>query len=322
MHGVKGLSRNTSPLFARASPNSERAIVPINECALSDGAPQPAIFCVHSVSGVAGSDFLHLARRLDPHVRFYGIQAPPGRLKDASFGKSIPELALYYADVLDEYEPSGPLILAGYCVGAVIALEMARVLRARGRELGPLVAIDGAPENSRNVIPPRSPRYWSQLAGNVPKWLRDGDLARSRSFKSLMSSISKNAMAIGRRLLGYRRGERSPGIFALDGQMDLSIFPPEQQRFINRLYAALFSYFPSPFPWKVIVYEAQTTPLLYLPQVGAVWRGLAPHTEILEVPGTHIGIMQEPYVGLMVDDLRARIVDYYAGRTLKPGSHD
>ena len=75
------VSRNVtsanSMLFARAMKGSERVLVPINEGAVRADAPRPAFYCVHSVSGAAGTDFLNLAQRLDSAVNFYGLQAPP-----------------------------------------------------------------------------------------------------------------------------------------------------------------------------------------------------------------------------------------------------
>src|SRR5579872_4196628 len=92
------MPRNTNALFAHASRNSERAIVPINDCALSTDTPRPAFYCVHSASGVAGTDFLDLARYLEPTIRFYGIQAPPKQMPEPEFGASVDSLADYYAN--------------------------------------------------------------------------------------------------------------------------------------------------------------------------------------------------------------------------------
>ena len=107
------LPRNTNALFAHASRNSDRTIVPINDCAVESGAPRPAFFCVHSASGVAGTDFLDLARFLEPTIRFFGIQAPPKRMPDSEFGSSVESLADFYATALNKFQPDGPLLLGG-----------------------------------------------------------------------------------------------------------------------------------------------------------------------------------------------------------------
>lgn len=306
------LNPANSMLFARAIRGSERVLLPINEGALRADAPRPAFYCVHSVSGAAGTDFLNLARQLDRIVNFYGVQAPPKLMQDLAFGASIESLADHYVNALVKFQPEGPLMIGGYCIGAIIALDMAKKLRAMGREVGPVIAIDGAPENIR-VLSAWNPRYWAEMARNVPRWLLHADLMRSRSVHSLMWSLSKHAIAIGKGAVGLKRTEKLGGGYAIDRVMDLSLYPPAQRLFINRLFSAMFCYFPEEYPGEVIVYEAKVAPLLYLPQVGRTWRNIAPRCEIVGIVGTHIGIMHDPYVSALADDLRARVVKFFAG---------
>ena len=202
----KAMARNTHALFAHASRNSTRAIVPINDCALESVAPRPAFYCVHSASGVAGTDFLDLAQRLEPTIRFYGIQAPPKQMPDTEFGNSVDSIAEYYAEALSKFQPTGPLLIGGYCVGAVIALAMIDKLRARGREVGPLLAIDGVPENVGAAMSRWRAQYWIELARNVRGWFNHGDLMRSRTLRSLVWSIANNATAIGKGAMASSAG--------------------------------------------------------------------------------------------------------------------
>src|SRR6202048_1342848 len=191
------LQHNTSALLGRASRNSDRVILPINDCALSKDTRSPAFYCVHSVWGVAGTDFLALAQRFEPSIRFYGIQAPPKRMLDIQFGSSVESLANHYAEALVKFQPKGPIVLGGYCVGAIIALEMADNLRARGREVGPLIVIDGVPENT-GVTLRWTPRNWIDLASNLRGWLVHGDLMRNRTLRSLAWSLTNNAYTIAK----------------------------------------------------------------------------------------------------------------------------
>jgi thioesterase domain-containing protein len=303
--------RNTTALFARASRKSERVILPVNDVALWSGAPSPAFYCVHSVSGVAGTDFLDLARRFESAVRFYGIQAPPIEIHDAEFGSSVESIADHYSDALVKFQPEGPIVLGGYCVGAVIALAMAQNLRAQGREVGLLVIIDGAPENTGAALRHWIPRYWLELARNLRGWIVHGDLVRGWSLRSLIWRLSSNLSAIGKGAIGLRRGEKLGGSFAMDGMMDLSIYSPAHRQFINRLYAALFAYVPMEYPGEVVVYEAKTAPLLYLPQIGRIWRTLATQSEVVGIVGTHISMMHEPYVDAIAKDLHRRIAELF-----------
>src|SRR5271155_3159775 len=100
-------AETTNILFARSLRSSEQVILPVNDAARSGNPQIPAFYCVHSVSGAAGTDFSDLARRLDSDVRFYGIQAPPKRMEDAVFGGTIEAIADYYVEALLKFQPSG-----------------------------------------------------------------------------------------------------------------------------------------------------------------------------------------------------------------------
>src|SRR6185437_3059681 len=165
----------TNVLFARLARDSEQIIVPVNASAGGANVEMPAFYCVHSLSGAAGTDFVDLAQLLNSAVRFYGIQAPPTLMGNDSFGVAIESIADHYVDALTKFQPNGPLVLGGYCVGAVIALEMAKALRARGREVGPLIAIDGVPENTGAVFCRWTPNYLLDLARNLRGWVVHAD---------------------------------------------------------------------------------------------------------------------------------------------------
>jgi thioesterase domain-containing protein len=317
MNASSGTDSNSGngALFARASRNSERVILPISDGAVRMDTALPAFYCVHSASGVAGTDFIALAKRLESAVRFYGIQAPPKLMGDAKFGGSVEAIAQHYADALVKFQPTGPFVLGGYCVGAIIAMAMAENLRDRGREVGLLVAIDGVPENTGIALRRWNPHYWLELFRNLPGWIKHGDLMRSRTLRSLIWSLSNNAYAIGKSLVGLKRGEKMGGGYAIDGIMDLTNYPPTHRLFINRLFAAMFAYIPGEYSGDVVVYEAKVTPLLYLPLIGRTWRQFAPHSQIIGITATHIGMMREPYVDALAKDLLARCAGYFSRKS-------
>jgi thioesterase domain-containing protein len=260
---------------------------------------------------VAGTDFLDLADRLGPSIRFYGVQAPPKLMPDVEFGKSVDSIAEFYTNALVEFQPTGPFMLGGYCVGAVIALAMAEKLRARGRDVGPLIAIDGVPENIKLALMRWEPKYVVDLVRNLYGWFNHADVMRTRSMQTLGWSISKNLSALGKGFIGLDRARKIGGGYAVESIMDVSRFQPVHVSFINRLFNALFAYTAAKYAGEVVVYEAAVKPLLQLPQVGRKWRKLAPNAEIVEVVGTHNTMMHEPYVGVLADDLRTRIEKFF-----------
>ena len=94
--------------------------------------------------------------------------------------------------------------------------------------------------------------------------------------------------------------------------MDVSRYQPVHKSFVNRLFEALFSYRPKSYSGGVVVYEATVKPLLYLPKIGRIWREFAPQTQVVEIVGTHISMMHEPYVGALANDMRRRIGAFFS----------
>ena len=98
-------------------------------------------FVVHPAGGEVLA-YRELAALLDRPV--HGFAAAPGGPQETT----VTELADAYVSDLDLVQPGGPVHLLGWSSGAVIALEMTRLLHDRGREVRHLVLID-APAPSR-----------------------------------------------------------------------------------------------------------------------------------------------------------------------------
>jgi acetoacetyl-CoA synthetase len=104
-----------------------------------DEAP---LFLVHGTFGDV-DDYQNVQHLLDVSAPVFGLR---GRLAgpDGS-SRSLRELAGGHAEVLDAFQPSGPLRLAGYSFGGLLAFEIARQLTARGRVVSFLGLLDVQP---------------------------------------------------------------------------------------------------------------------------------------------------------------------------------
>lgn len=290
-------------LFARVSKKRAQLILPLNASAAAADFHKPAVYCVHSITGAGGTDFLPLAQRLGEDVRVFGVQAPPDRMQDPTFGSSVSSLGALYAGAIAEAPPTAALVLAGWSAGAVIALEIAHQLRARGRQVDLLVAFDGAPENPRAGWRRWDPRYVLAVLGRLPAWWRDT--------RTLEKRFQASALRRLRSVLGRLRRIvllRPPEPVGLRGLPDQHRYPPAQQQFMTRLGAALTAYAPRPWSGPVLVYEARITPATRLPQYLARWRAVAPKAAAVSLDGNHFTIMREPRVAALAQDLRTRIL--------------
>jgi thioesterase domain-containing protein len=109
--------------------------------------------------------YVHLARRLGPDQPFYALQ-PPGLEGSAPPITQLPELASLFADELCSFQPQGPFLMGGYCLGGAVAFETARQLAARGREVS-LLVLFGSP--CPTALRPPLGQVAAELAGRVAR---------------------------------------------------------------------------------------------------------------------------------------------------------
>jgi thioesterase domain-containing protein len=113
-------------------------------------AALPPIFAVHGVDG-DGIRFAAISRMLTPSRSVYGLRAP-ARSSGDEFTYEIPNLSARYLEAMRSVQPTGPYVVASYCMGAGIALDIASRLEAEAESTA-LVLID--PRLRR----PTGPRY-------------------------------------------------------------------------------------------------------------------------------------------------------------------
>lgn len=250
---------------------------------LSDVGNGPAFFCVHSITGCA-TDFQELAQMLSPACKFYGIQAPTAK-RDATFAASIERMSQFYVDRLNEFQPTGPLILGGHSTGAVIALEMAQQLRAQGREVSLLVVLDGHLYNTRakpGIL------YLLKLAANAPARIGEILKAFQTHYKNSPRHLLGKMTSSTARLIGKLAGYESKPIF------DLRNFTTDHAAFVEALSQSHLNYVPREYIGTAVVCAAKAQPLLELARVEVCWSKIAPAARIVRFDATHISLVHPP----------------------------
>jgi amino acid adenylation domain-containing protein len=134
---VAGLAQQVR---AAGSPASQSPFVMLGE---TSGAPP--LFLVHGADGNA-VNFRELGRRLAPHATLYGIDSVHlWQPHEANDRLGVEQLAQVYAErILAEFPGITDIRLGGWSFGGLVALEMARCLKARGRRVAAAFAIDSA----------------------------------------------------------------------------------------------------------------------------------------------------------------------------------
>lgn len=122
---------------AEALARQQRAIVPLQ--------PRGAHVPVFAVPGHSGDVFCYraLAQHLGDDQPFFGLQHPgvDGRSEPL---RRVEDLAAHFVAQIRAFRPDGPYVLAGYCAGGSIAVELARQLQDQGAAVS-FVALFASP---------------------------------------------------------------------------------------------------------------------------------------------------------------------------------
>src|SRR5262249_23141544 len=117
---------------------------------LQTSGKNPPLFFVHGMNGVMPLG-RYLVPRLGSDQPFYAVNAS-GFYPGEAIIESARDMVQAYVGEIINVRPSGPLIVAGMCAGALIAIEIVRELQARDRNVGPVILAD----------PPVVPRGFSE----------------------------------------------------------------------------------------------------------------------------------------------------------------
>jgi amino acid adenylation domain-containing protein len=239
---------------------------------LQAAGSKPIFFFVHGLGGTV-MRFHELAKHMVPDQPFHCFQAQgmDGKLPCLN---RVEEMADLYLQHMRATQPQGPYFLGGYSFGGLVALEMARRLRATGEEVGLLTLVDtylpGAKE-SQSLIG----RFLS--LSSAQKWAY---------FK--------------KRVVRYRRGIKRR-IVAL-------YLPPAIKAVRGACATAEHQYQPKSYDGSMVIFRASEKALRGLDDPKGSWQKyVAGAVEIHEVDGDHGNILNDPQVKLLAAQIRARL---------------
>ena len=177
---------------------------PMIQLATGDAA-RPPLFVIHPAGGIAWGYRL-LARAIahgEAPRSVWGIQSPTLDLAQP-LPDSIAALAKTYADRVQALQPKGPVHLAGWSVGGIIAQAMAVELQQRGRTTGLVALLDAYPADCWRDEPEPTPqqalRALLAIAGYDPEGhpeldTQDRLIAFLRAGDSALGSLPPQALA-------------------------------------------------------------------------------------------------------------------------------
>jgi thioesterase domain-containing protein len=256
----------------------------------------PPFFCIH---GAGGNVLLYrdLARRLGDDQPFYGLQSRGLDGKTAPL-TTIEEMAARYVPEILRVQQSGPFRLGGYCMGGLVAYEMARLLMEKGEEVSLLALLD-----TYNL---------SALANG----LAGGHLLERLKFHC------RNLSRLGLRQIPYYLSEKLR--IAKDGEflhvlsrvipsateVDGKSLPAPKRRSVqlaNDRAAAAFK--PLPYKGKVTIFKPAVNYGVFTDS-DMGWAALAlGGTEVIEIPVNPHAMLVEPFVSDLASALSKRLLE-------------
>ncbi len=288
---------NVSPLFRLVTRRSNSLV------AMNDGVGFP-FYCVHPIGGDVKA-MMPLGVLLG-QFRLIGVQVPANCM-NAAFASSVEAVAAYHVAAIVAAAPEGPIAIGGWSAGAVIALEMARLLVEAGCDVPLLVAFDGGPVDPGAGYSTLHPRYLSAVVGNWPRWIRERFAFATWSevcceLRRSIVELVKRKLPITALFSNYHIDDHA--VFTIAARNGLRV---NEVEFIHALYAACLRYRPRKYPGHVVLYECVTQPLFHLRQLAEVWRRITPSVEIVRVTGRHGHFFKSPNIDFVAKDLAHRL---------------
>ena len=246
---------------------------------------RPPLFCIHAHSGNV-LFYRELAQQLGRDQPVYGLQAVGLDGRQPPLHR-VEDMAAHYLGEIRAVQREGPYFLGGFCLGAYVALEMARQLEAQRQEVALLACFntDGAwkkADSFRRGIA----FHLASLAGLGPR--------------------AKATYLVER--LGFRLGRIKYALSELMCRIFLAFKRP-LPRGLRNLHVAEADYRAN----RAYVAQAWSGALTYFQAGGAVhrdpsvfWGEVATRgVEVHLVPGEGENIFREPNVAVLAQHLRS-----------------
>jgi len=245
---------------------------------LRTSGPKPPLFCIHAAGGLVFY-YAEFARRLDRDRPLWGLVSR-GVYDNGEIATDIPGMARTYLEAIKIIQPAGPYHLAGYCMGGVVAYEMAQQLRAQGLGVETLTLIDTRAPTPADV-PPEEPGWAIYAWELVHRGLQPPAIV------DILAGLGHDDARLAALVELARAGRvLPPGIATV----------PEMARWLEVYRAnarAFFSYRPAVYPGRVILLAAAEQPPEFPADLG--WGELAGEgLDLRVVPGDHFTIMEAP----------------------------
>ncbi|MEU7763537.1 polyketide synthase Pks13 [Nocardia sp. NPDC049190] len=259
-----------------------------------DGSTAAPVFVFHP-SGGNTLVYEPLLKRLPEGTPMYGLERVEG---------SMEERARQYLPELRKIQGAGPYVLYGWSLGAVLALQVAQLLRAEGADVRLVGLIDLAiPTEGEDNSPAERVRRIERYQDFAKRTYGvEGELDREQ-LESLAAASDDEQFKMISDLIKIS-GAKIPG----------GVLEHQRTSWIDSRHLARTQ--PSHYDGDVVLYLAdryhdgmiELEPRFADRVPNGGWDDYLTNLEIIRVPGDHLQIIDEPRIGKIGADLTAKLV--------------
>jgi thioesterase domain-containing protein len=279
------------------------ALVPIRE---PEQSAQPPLFLIHPVGGSVIAYF-ELARSLRSDQPVYAIENQVAFSSRTPWYETVEEMAAAYLEIARPIAGRDPYLLGGYSMGGLLAFEMARQADSGGCSV-PLVAIIDTPVRLEPAPGPDSPDELS--ASDLLTFVT---IAARRAGADLgLDADELASLEAEARIARVLAALQQRGI--VPPEVDHSVFA-DLVASVKQNDAAQRRYQPGPYTGRVDLLRAAQSSGSFAATVGGAyddptfgWQEVCTRPiEVSRVPGSHLRLMDRPYVSGVGTWLQRRI---------------
>ena len=248
--------------------------------------------------------FRLLAQKLGLDQPFLGLDIPFADATKLPTPYRIEDIASFLIKAMREVQPHGPYSLAGLCVNAVIAYEMAVQLKAQGEEIALLALLDGH-NQAYYKNPLRDGRYTGRIKYHLSNIVH--------------SNVKGGSAYILNRLEEARRKlERTIWQLSLDQGSNGSAGKMHNADAV--VHPAFHRYEPRPYAGKMVLLQSSDWPTGDYFDFALGWKDVVREgIDFHRIPGNHPDMFREPNVGVVAEKLRSYLSPAGAEKRTQPG---
>jgi len=271
--------------------------------AIQDSGSKRPLFAIHAVGGNV-LEYEALSRHLGVDQPFYGLQAQ-GLDGNQTNPTSVEEMAESYVREIRAVQSKGPYQICGRSLGGMIAFEIACQLSAQGERVSLLAMLDTYPAGHRNLLNETKASRANAIADKLARHTKN--LSRLSLWRKLWYLIDKSRYAPKK--IQIHAWQALYHVFTRIGRPLPRAFRSVEQ--FN--FAAARKYMPKVYDGRVTLFWASED-LNAGQDIVEGWESLArAGVEVRKMPGTHVDIMKEPFIGKIAEDLK-QYLDRDSGR--------